>query len=340
MHKRPLTPLLVLLFCFSLIAVSSRTGEATTLRFASPFSPRHTMQVKVFEPWAKKVETLSRGKIKIRMFPGGALGKAPTHYELAEKGIADIAYTLNDYTPGRFPATEVFSLPFMTPTAEKASMAMWQLFTQSADFRKEYSEVKLLALFCHPGGDFHTTKKQIKSLADFNGLKFRTASPYVTEALKIFGATPISMPITETYTALERGVVDGTVAPWEGLGIFKLDDLTKFALETDFYTMPMMVVMNKRKWDALPDDMKKIIDDTTGLILSQQAGNVYDATDAPFRDRAIAKGIIVSTLPAPEMSKLKDLTKPLRKEWVKKVEAKGLDGTTILNKALELLEIK
>ncbi len=340
MHRKLLAPLLVLLFCFSLIAAGGWTAEAQTLRFATGFSPKHTMQVKVFEPWGKKIEELSKGKVKVKMFPGGALGKAPTHYELAEKGIADISYTLHDYTPGRFPATEVFGLPFMTPTAEKASVAMWKLYEQSADFRKEYSEVKLLALFCHPGGDFHTTKKKISSLADFKGLKFRTASPYVTAALKIFGATPISMPITETYTALERGVVDGTVAPWEGLGIFKLDDLTKFALETDFYTMPMMVAMNKRKWDALPDDVKKIIDDTTGLVMSRQAGQVYDATDAPFKNRALGKGIEVSTLSAQEMNKLKDLTKPLRNEWAKKAEAKGLNAKPILDTALKLLEIE
>lgn len=339
MQRKLLAPLLIIFFCFTLIGVSSWTAEATTLKFATPFSPKHTMQVKVFEPWAKKLETLTNGKVKVRIFPGGALGKAPTHYELAEKGIADISYTLHDYTPGRFPATEVFSLPFMTPSADTASVAMWKLYVQSADFRKEYSKVKLLALFCHPGGDFHTTKKKITSLDDFKGLKIRTASPYVTEALKIFGATPISMPITETYTALERGVVDGTVAPWEGLGIFKLDDLTKFALETDFYTMPMMVVMNKRKWDSLPSDVKKAIDATTGLTLSQEAGKVYDSTDAPFKKIALGKGVKINTLPAEDMNKLKDLTKPLRMEWSQMAESKGLNANSILSEALQLLGI-
>jgi len=227
----------------------------------------------------------------------------------------------------------------MTPGAEKTAAAMWQTFEQSADFRKEYGDVKLLALFCHPGGDFHTSKKPIRSLNDLKGLKFRTASPYVTSALKIYGAIPISMPITEAYTALERGVVDGTVAPWEGLGIFKLDDLTRYALEIDFYTMTMMVVMNKRKYESLPADIQKIIDDTTGLAMSLAAGKAYDETDEPFKRRALEKGIQVNALPDEEMHKLKELTKPLRMKWIEKGTAKGLDAASVLHTALQRLEM-
>lgn len=340
MLKKSLAPQIVLIVvCLVLLSFSNRPATAETLRFATGFSPKHTMQVKVFEPWAKQIEERTNGKVKVRMFPGGALGKMQTLYDLAEKGIADISYTLHDYTPGRFPMTEVYSLPFMTPSAEKASMAMWKTYEQSPDFQKEYSKVKLLALFCHPGGDFHTTKKAIHSLEDLKGLKIRTASPYVTEALKIYGATPISMPITETYTALERGVVDGTVAPWEGLGVFKLDDLTKFTLEADFYTMTMMVVMNKRKWDSLPEDVKKIIDDTTGLKMSVAAGKAYDETDEPFKQRAVGKGIKVFKPSPEEMAKLKNLTKPLRKECIEKCAAKGLDGQSVLSTSLQLLGI-
>ncbi|WP_054034309.1 TRAP transporter substrate-binding protein [Desulfatitalea tepidiphila] len=317
------------------------TGTAAeTLRFATGFSPMHTMQVKVFEPWAKKISEMTGGRIEVKMFPAGALGKPATLYELAEKGIADIAYTLHDYTPGRFPMTEVFALPYMTPSAEKTAAAMWNTYEQSADFRKEYSQVKLLALFCHPGGDFHTTKRPIRSLDDLKGLKIRTASPFVTQALKIYGAIPIAMPITEAYSALERGVVDGTVAPWEGLGVFKLDDLTRFALEIDFYTMTMMVVMNQRKYDALPADIRKAIDETTGLTMSLAAGKAYDETDEPFKSRALEKGIQINTLSDEEMRRLKGLTQPLRKEWVEKGTAKNLDAQAVLQTALRLLEMK
>lgn len=324
---------------FILLACSSSAlAKTVELKFAHAFSPKHTMQTQVFEPWAEKITQETNGQVKVTFFPGGALGKTPDHYELAEKGIADIIYILHDYTPGRFPMTEVFSLPFMTPSALQTSRAMWKTYEKFPEFQKEYDKVKVLALFCHPGGDFHTVKKPIRSVDDFKGMKIRTANPSVTEALKIFGAVPVTTPVTETYTALERGVVDGTVVPWEGLGIFKLDDLTKYATITDFYTMTMMVVMNKKKWESLPEDVQKVIDKNSGMALSEWCGKVYDATDDPFKNQALKKGIEIIELSAADKEKLQALTMPLRAQWVKNMEAKGLPGQAVLDAALGYLE--
>ena len=104
-----------------LMLTDPAAAKTIELKFAQPFSPKHTMQKKVFEPWAEKVNQLTNGKVKVTFFPGGALGKTPDHYNLAEKGIADIIYVLQDYTPGRFPMTSVFELPFMIPSATQTS---------------------------------------------------------------------------------------------------------------------------------------------------------------------------------------------------------------------------
>ena len=291
----------------------------------------------VFEPWAKKVEEMTGGRLKITMFPGGALGKTSDHYYLAEKGIADISYALQDYTPGRFPLTAVFELPFMIPSAEKTSVAMWKTFEKFPEFQREYSEVKVLALFCHPQGHFNTVKKPIKGLKDFQGMKFRTASPHVTKALKAFGAVPVTMAVSESYTALERGVVDGTVLPWEGLYVFNQAELLKYSTETDFYTMTMMVVMNKRKYDSLPDDIKKVIDQTTGIVMSSEAGRVYDTTRPVHKEKCLEKGMEVIQLPPGDIKKLEELTMPLRREWIDEMDQKGLPGNAVLNAAIEFI---
>ncbi len=316
-------------------SVSAKTID---LKFATGFSPKHTMQTKVFEPWAEKINQMSNGKVKVTFFPGGALGKTPDHYGLAEKGIADISYTLHDYTPGRFPMTTVFELPFIIKSATNTSKAMWRVFEQFPEFRKEYEQVKVLALFCHPAGNFNTIHKPIKTLEDFKGMKFRTASPHVTEALKLFGAVPVNMPITETYTALERGVVEGTVLPWEGNFVFKLAELLKYSTETDFYTMTMMVVMNKRKWKSLPEDVQKIIDETTGMAMSAEAGKVYDQTNEPMKQLCMKKGMKPFEFPNEEKEKLEKLTLPLRDKWVKNMEGKGLPGQKVLDATIRFIK--
>jgi TRAP-type transport system periplasmic protein len=327
---------LAICFCLAFLSQSAAAAEID-LKFSHSFSPMHTMQKKVFEPWGQKLSETTGGKLKVTMFPGGALGKPGDQYVLAEHGIADIVYILHDYSPGRFPVTSLFELPFMTPTAQTASEAMWKTFEKFPELQKEYSKYKVLALFCHPAGHFHTTKKPIRAIGDLNGLKMRTASPWVTAALKNFGSIPVEMPITDTYTSLERGVVDGTVVPFEGLGIFKLDDLVKYSTITDFYTVTMAVLMNKRKYQSLPDDLKKAIDENSGLVMSSWCGEAYDKAEVPFRQRAVKKGVELITLPDADMQQLHAQTLPLRDEWVKQMKKRRIDGKPVLDGALGFL---
>lgn len=328
----------VCLGCMVAISPGRAWPDTIELKFAQPFSPKHTLQVKVFEPWAKELSRLTNGKVKVTIFPGGALGKTTDHYILAEKGIADIAYGLHDYTPGRFPLTSVFELPFMVPSATKTSVAMWKIYERSPGFQKEYRNVKLLALFCHPAGHFNTTDKPIERLSNFKGMKFRTANPHVTKALKMFDAVPVNMPVTDIFLSLEKGVIDGTVLNWEGNFVFKLAGLLKYATEVDFYTMTMMVVMNKRKWESLPDDVKQAIDQTTGMAMSEKAGRVYDETRPVMKALCLKKGMQVIQLPPEEKQKLEALTLPLRDEWVEEMESRNLPGREVLQSSLELIE--
>jgi TRAP-type C4-dicarboxylate transport system substrate-binding protein len=150
----------------------------------------------------------------------------------------------------------------------------------------------------------------------------------------------VEMPITETYTSLERGVVDGTVVPFEGLGIFKLDDLVKYTTITDFYTVTMAVLMHKGTWDKMPADIQKIIDDNSGLAMSSWCGTAYDAAEGPFKERAIKKGVEMIELSAADMQTLHDQTKPLRASWIDAMKKRGLDGEPVLKGALEYLGLE
>lgn len=339
MKRTIATFIFFILFSTVIISMANNPAEAKTitLKFATFFSPKMNLQVDVWEPLAEKIKEQSNGRLQIKMYPGGALGKPGDHYSIAEMGMADISYILHDYSPGRFPVTTVFELPFMATTATATSMAMWKTFEESPVLQKEYSKVKVLGLFCHPPGHFNTTKKPIRSIGDLKGLKMRTVSPAVTDALKIFNAIPVDMPITETYTSLERGVVDGTAIDWVGFQVFKFGDLIKYTTETDFYVVTMAVVMNKRKYDKLPDDLKKILDENTGLALSKACGESYDRLKGPFKAKAIEQGVEIIQLPETEKDKLREQTMVQRKKWVETINAKGLPGQKVLNTALKNL---
>jgi TRAP-type C4-dicarboxylate transport system substrate-binding protein len=323
----------ICLLVFSLLLVA---GPATSLaktielKFAHPYPAMHAQHKGVLVPWAKKVEEACGGAVKIKFIPGGALGKPGQAYAMVEKNVADIGWDIADYSPGRFPLTTVIELPFMVKTAEKASVALWKTYEQFPEFQKEYADTKLLMLSAHAPGFFATVKKPVKSLADLNGLKIKTASSFTTEALQLFGAVPVTQPVTETYTSLERGVLDGVVMPFDGIVIFKLNELLKYYTPADFYSMVFWVAMNKKKFESLPDNVKKAIDENSGLPFSRAHGKSFDESYATMKQICIKTGMQEVTFPDAEMQKLIEKTTPLKDKWVKEMEAKGLPGKAVL----------
>ncbi len=328
------------LFLFGLMLLASpmaATAATIVLKFAHPYPAMHPQHKEVLVPWAQRVEEASNGTLSIQFLPGGALGKPGQAYAMVEKGLADIGWDIADYSPGRFPLTTVIELPFMVDTAERGSVALWKTYEKFPEFQKEYASTKLLMLSVHAPGVFATVNKPIEKLDDLKGLKIKTASSFTTDALRLFGAVPVTQPVTETYTSLERGVLDGVVNPYDGMVIFKLNELLKYYTPANFYGMVFWVAMNKNKFESLPPEAKKAIEDNSGLSFSQIHGKSFDETYARMKDICIKTGMKEVPMPASEMQKLKDLTAPLKEKWVQDMEAKGLPGRAVLEATTALL---
>lgn len=327
------------LICMSVLSLllvagpSISLAKTIVLKFAHPYPPMHPQHKGVLVPWAKKIEEASGGAVQIKFIPGGALGKPGQAYAMVEKNIADIGWDIADYSPGRFPLTTVIELPFMVQTAEKASVALWKTYETFPEFQKEYADTKLLMLSAHAPGFFATVKKPVKSLGDLKGLKIKTASSFTTNALQLFGAVPVTQPVTETYTSLERGVLDGVVMPFDGIVIFKLNELLKYYTPSDFYSMVFWVAMNKKKFESLPGNVQKIIEENSGLSFSRAHGKSFDQTYASMKQICLKTGMQEVTFPDSEMQQLTKLTEPLKDQWVKDMEAKGLPGKAVLEAA-------
>lgn len=235
--------------------VERSAAETINLKVSSPWPPKHPQHTMVIEPWGKKIGELTGGRVKITLFPGQALGKAKDQYEMAAKGICDIALTIPAYTPGRFQLTSVFWLPFMVTSAEETSVALWKIYEKY--LQDEYKDVKVMWQYVHAPGQIFTRKKPVTTLGDLKGMKIRATNPYVQKSLKVLGASPVSIPVPEVYNSLDRGVVDGTAMPFEGLWVFKQYEVVDYGTLCNLYTMSFAIVINKRKWESLPADIKK-----------------------------------------------------------------------------------
>jgi TRAP-type C4-dicarboxylate transport system substrate-binding protein len=323
------------------------TGAASfaadvTLKLHQMLPPQATIPSKVLQPWAEKIQADSGGRIAVELYPAMQLGGKPSDLvDQVKDGVVDLTWTLFGYTPGRFPKSEAFELPFMVTTAEATSVA----FQDYADkhLKDELAEYHVLAVHTHGPGLIHTiASKPVQKLEDMQGLKLRGTSKVVNQMLEAMGASAVGMPVTAVPESLSKSVIDGSVVPWEVTPAIKIAELapnhTAFSGATGLYTGTFVFAMNKDSYDALPDDLKKIIDDNSGKELARLFGKAMDEGDVRGKDIADKAGNTTYTLDEAETARWKAAGEAVTKAWIAEMDGKGLDGTTLYNDALALIQ--
>jgi len=317
------------------------TQQSVTLKFHTFMAPMSLVWLTMHKPWMEKVEKESNGRIKFEAYPAMQLGGTPVQlYDQARDGVVDVVWTLPGNTAGRFPRVEVFELPFMLNNAEATSKAYWEYVQTMAP--DEFKDTHVLALHTHGPGMFHTKDRQIKKPEDLKGLKMRGPTRQVTKLLQAVGATPVGMPLPQIPDALSKGTIDGCVIPWEVVPAVKVHELTKFHTEfpansPGLYTTTFVMTMNKAKYESLAPDLKKVIDNNSGLATSGWLGKQQQASDVPGRKPAAERGNTIYTLSNAEAQEFAKRSSQVDDEWVTEITKKGFDGKKLLDTAKALI---
>ena len=311
-------------------------AEEITLRLHNFNSPKAIANRLFLVPWAEEIERNSGGRVEVQVFPAMQLGGKPADlYGQARDGVVDIIWTIPGYSPGRFPLTEVFELPFVAVGAEANSQALTEFYRKW--MRDEYEDTHPLVFHATAPTHLHTTERPIRTLEDFRGLKIRTPSRIGGETLRAFGATPIGMPIPAVYEALSRGVVEGTAIPWTIMRPFRLHEVTKYHTEVAFSCVQFVMTMNKRRYEGLPPDIRAIIDDSTGVALAKRLGRIWQDDEKPGRAIAVERGQPILSLSEAEKERWARAARTVVDGWVEKVGALGYDGRALLADARRLV---
>lgn len=294
-------------------------AQEVTLRLHHFLPPQAIAQTEFLQPWADKVEADSGGRIRIDIFPAMQLGGKPSQLiDQVRDGVVDLVWTVPSYTPGRFPNMEVFELPFITASAEATTQAVMEYSLSHLD--DAFAGVKPLLFHVHAPGLIHTRNHPIAALEDLAGVKLRTPTRSITHALEQLGAVPVGMPAPQVPQAIARGVVDGTVFPYEitlPLRIHEMTDThTTIFSDRGLYTVVLLLAMNQRRYDALPDDLKAVIDANSGMAIAAEIGRVWDDAEAPGKAAAMAEGDRFIVLDAAEVARWKQATAPVIERWV------------------------
>ncbi len=294
----------------------------------------------ILDVWADNVEKDSGGRIKVERFPAMQLGGTPPELiDQAIDGIADVVWTVVGYTPGRFPSTEVFELPFMVSDARAASSAYWQMFERHMK-DTEFADVHILATWVHGPGMFHTNKPVVHP-SDLQGMKIRGGGRMVNELLDLAGATPVGMPVPAVSEALANGVIDGATIPWEVTPALKVPELVKNHTEFEgaaLYNLTFVLAMNKDRYESLPDDLKAVIDRNSGLEFSVFAGGTQADADGPARQIAVDLGNNIVTVSAADAEEWRKVVEPVYARWIADMAGRGIDGQALIDEARSLMD--
>ncbi|MGI9356212.1 MAG: TRAP transporter substrate-binding protein [Rhizobiaceae bacterium] len=320
-------------------ASAAAIAQEVTLKMHHFLPPQANVPKLVLDVWADNVEKDSGGRIKIERFPSMQLGgRPPELMDQAIDGVADIVWTVVGYTPGRYPRTEVFELPFMMTSAEAVSRAYWELFEKDMK-DNEFKNVHILGTWVHGPGLFHT-KDPVKTVADLKGMKIRGGSRSINMLLTELGATPVGMPVPAVSEGLSKGVIDGTTIPWEVTAALKVPELVKNHTEFSnkaLYSLTFVLAMNKPKYDSLPDDLKAVIDKNSGMEFSAFAGKTQEASDGPARAKAVEMGNNIITLTDEEVAEWRKASQPVYDAWAADLDSKGFDGKALIKEAQDLI---
>lgn len=297
-----------------------------TLNYAN-FPPASTFPCVQMEHWKQEVEARTGGRVKVNTFPGGTLLGAKDIFDGVVAGTADIGNFAMSYQPGRFPVSEAVDLPHFFPDAKTASLLLADLLRKFQP--AEFKDVKVLTAFTCPPAVVMCSQP-VASLEDLKNLPLRSSGTGA-EVMKLLGALPVAMPQSEVPDALQKGVVKGNVSSAEVLKDMNYAAYCPHVLKTDLCVTSFAVVMNRQKYDALPDDVKAILD----ALYREQAEWTGTYVDQHVQEAlAWAKETHHLTLHEPgaaDLATLKATAEPLVEAYVKRVAGKGIDGQAVID---------
>ncbi|HOD34462.1 MAG TPA: TRAP transporter substrate-binding protein [Syntrophales bacterium] len=316
---------------FGVMAPPAPEAQQIKLTYAN-FPPAQTFPCVQMERWAKEVEKRTNGKVKVQTFPGGTLLPAKNIFDGVISGTADIGNFAMSYQPGRFPVSEAVDLPLGFHSAKVASLVLYDLIEKYRP--KEFEKVKIITLFTCAPNDLMTSKP-VKTLADLKGMELRVSGTGA-EVIKRLGGIPIAMPMSDTPEAIQKGIVKGIVSSLETLKDFNYAAYCPYATEANLFVVSFAVVMNRDKWESLPADVKKVMDD----LRREQAEWTGDYMDRHVKESlAWSKAKYnhqVFTLPKKDQAEVTRLVQPMLDDYIKRTEAQGIPGKRIVGDAQQL----
>jgi TRAP-type transport system periplasmic protein len=326
-----------------LLSVNSAAAHGVTLKVQHALPADSPFHTQFLVPWTQKVEKDSGGRLHFHLYPAMQMGGEPSQLiDQVRSGDAALVWAGTGDTADRFPALEVFELPFMANSTQGSSRALWEYVRMSDQAHMEFDGVRVLAIHHGDAPHFHMRDRAIKSLSDLSGLKIGVPSRIARNFLAALGASSIEIPVARTPDALAKGELDGALLPWEVVPALKIESSVKYHSEIDpksprLYSSVYVFAMNGAAYKSLPDDLKQVVIANSGAETSAWLAKVFDDAAAAARKLATGRGDAINVLPAEEVAKWKSAAQSAIDEWIKALDQRGVQGKELIDSAREAL---
>ncbi|PKO64323.1 MAG: hypothetical protein CVU22_24820 [Betaproteobacteria bacterium HGW-Betaproteobacteria-16] len=312
-------------FAGAFAASTAALAQTTVIKYSNWLPPGQAMRMEVVEPWIAEVEKVTEGRVKIETAPK-VVGSVPAQFDVARDGQADLVIFIPGYTSNRFDVLEVLQMPFVSDAPEVFAPLADRFYRKHLASYNEFKGVHPLSVYVVSPGQVFNSKRPLRSVADFKGLKIRSPQASATQALTLLGAVPISKPVSETYELLSSGVIDGTFMPPESIPAFKLTDLVPYAtiVPGAIYNTVLVLGINEGKWNSLRAEDREAITRISGDVFAGNIGRAYAKGDKAAFELMRSAGKPAEVFPAPALAELKKVLLPIERDWIEKAKKKGV----------------
>lgn len=331
--------IVTLVACLFLVTVGVQVVQAgpdakpIELKVASFLPEGHNINVDARQIFGD-IEQRTGGKVQFRFYDAGTLLSPRKCFQGTVDGITDICtIIIPAYTPGRFPLTSLLDLAPNIAIAADASVACWKFFNKR--LKNEWKDVKVLAVYIQTPHHIHMGKAPVRSLSDLEGKQLRVYAPG-KKVVQAWGGIPVTIPMSDAYVALEKGVCDGIMAGFTEMKAVRLADVTKYHTIIGCLASPFVVAMNWKTYNSLPDDVKKIFDDM-GESASKTWGAGWDRSrveNIEYMKKQGGHEFIL--LPPDELAKWRQKASSINEAWIAELEAKGVPARDAFKERQEI----
>ena len=308
----------------ALIAAATPAAAQVTLATSSWLPPTHLLS-RAQADWCTDVAKATQDRVKCNILPKPVV-PPPATFDAVRDGLADLSFSVQGYTPGRFVASKLAEMPFLGDSAVATSVAYQRIHDKYLDKLDEHKGLKVIAVFTHGPGAIFNNKRAIATLADLDGIKFRVGGGVINDVGKALNVNMTLKPAPQSYELMSSGVVDGVWFPDESIMSFKLDKLIKFrtAVPGGLYNTSFALVMNPATWAKIGKADQAAIEKLSGEAAARHFGKYWDADDESSRVAMKAAGVQSTQADAKFVADFKAKTASIEGDWVREVEAKGL----------------